>query len=139
MQMSNLYMSTNKRVRAAQLRRDAMVLQRAGFQDSADQNLQLADELCPTPREESQSHPQRNDVRDTREGKNGSNRSDGVRESGANVAGGDTASTAVVARLAQQRFQQQRFQGLPTGRAGRSPNAPRGRNPIHAAKRATTA
>lgn len=51
MQMSRLYQSTNKKVRAHQLRRDALALRRAGFADSALQNEEHAELLDPTPRE----------------------------------------------------------------------------------------
>jgi len=55
MQLRNSYQSTNKKTRAKQLRRDAMEMKRAGFDDSAQQNLEMAEYLDPTPREEMQN------------------------------------------------------------------------------------
>lgn len=67
--MGNSYQSTNKKLRARQLRRDGAELARAGYQDSANQNFEMAELLDPTPREEMQSDNQRGNRGDRSRGR----------------------------------------------------------------------
>lgn len=76
MQMRRSYQTTNRRIRAAQLRADAHQLARSGFQDSAAQNLELAAELDPPVVEAVSYEPQHNAAVEVRKGKSNTHNAD---------------------------------------------------------------